>query len=274
MKLGIASTLPHTSPEEWAKQHLSWGLKAVVFPCHYQEDIHKIDAYKEACQAYGLQIAEVGCWCNPLAPDPAERKANLSRCIHQLELADYVQADCCVNISGAVGPIWDGAYPENLTKQTYEKVVVTTQFIVDAVSPKFTCYSLEPSAWMFPNSPENYLQIVRDVDRSGFGVHMDMINMISSPEKYCDNIAFTQQAFALLGPYIKSCHIKDVLLTNRLTMQLQEMPCGEGGFDLANYIREIDALTPDMTVIIEHLESVANYQKAVSYIKNLNVQKV
>ncbi|MDC7292327.1 MULTISPECIES: hypothetical protein [unclassified Butyrivibrio] len=30
----------------------------------------------------------------------------------QLRLADFVGARCCVNVAGAFGPIWDGAYKD------------------------------------------------------------------------------------------------------------------------------------------------------------------
>ena len=36
MNLGIAMTLPHSSPEEWARKHKEMGLSAVVFPLDYK----------------------------------------------------------------------------------------------------------------------------------------------------------------------------------------------------------------------------------------------
>ena len=242
----------------------------MVFPCNYKDDQAKIDSYAAACKVHGLQIAEVGSWgCNVLAEDATEKAKSISQCIHQLELAEYIHADCCVSCSGARGPVWDGPYPENFSPKTYEMVVETTQQIVDAVNPKYTAYSLEPMPWMYPNTPENYLQLIQDVNREGFGVHMDMINMICSPEKYFFNAEYTNTAFALLGKYIKSCHIKDVAMGSKLTTLLKEGPCGEGGFDLKNYIAQIDQISPDMTVIIEHLESYELYFKTIDYINSL-----
>lgn len=269
MKLGIAISLPHTTAEEWGRKNKQLGLSSVVFPCSYRDEISKIDAYVSACRDFDLRIAEVGSWCNVMVKDAAEREANIAKCIHQLELAEYIKADCCVNISGAMGDIWDGPYVENLTEATYEKVVSTTQKIIDAVNPQVTSYTLEPMPWMYPHTPENYLQLLQDVDRSGFGVHMDIVNMISDPVKYLYNAEFTKKAMELLGKYIKSCHIKDVLLQSQLTVQLKEVPCGEGGFDLKNYITLIDRISPDMPVIIEHLSRVEEYIKAVEYIKSL-----
>ena len=269
MKLGIAMNLSHDSPQQWAEKHRNAGLEAVVFPCSHSDPIHVIDDYVAASQACGLTIAEVGAWSNMMALDPEERNRNFEYCVHQLELAEYVGANCCVNISGAKGPVWDGGYPDNYSEETYWEIVESVQKLIDRVKPQRTCYSLEPMPWMHPDSPEDYLQMIRDIDRPAFGVHMDMVNMISSPQKYFRNREYTDLAFSLLGPYIKSCHMKDISLGTQLTVRLEEVPCGEGGFDLKNYLVQIDQLDKNMPVMIEHLNQEAAYFKAISYIRGL-----
>ena len=269
MRLGIAAALPHRTAEEWGRKNAEAGLKAVVFPCTSRDDQKKIDAYRDACLAFDLRIAEVGSWCNLLADDPVRRDQHLSYCIHQLELAEYLHADCCVNIAGSAGGVYNEPRQGNLTAQTYERVIGTIRQVIDSVNPKHTYYSLEPTASMFPYSPENYLQMLKDVGRDGFAVHLDIINMITSPEKYWNCADFTDHAFSLLGPFIKSCHIKDILFESRCALILKEVPCGEGGFDLKHYMKKIDELSPDMTVIIEHLDTTEQYLKSISYLQNL-----
>ena len=269
MKLGIAMPLSHTSPEEWAKKHREAGLSSVVFPLSSNAALADIDAYAKACRDFDLVIAEVGIWKNVLAPDVKEREENFAYAKHQLELAEYLGADCCVNITGAKGDIWDGGYKENYTQETYEEIIAGTQKLIDSVNPKNTCFALEPMSWMHPDSPEDYLQMVKDIDREAFGVHLDIVNMISSPQRYFANEAFTDHAIALLGDRIRSCHIKDVVLVHQLPVSLREVPCGEGGFNLKHYIERINALNPDMPVIIEHLDSDEAFLKAVAYLKGL-----
>ena len=92
MKLGIAAALQHTTPEEWARKHRELGLEAVVFPCDHTASIKTIDAYAASCKDYHLTIAEVGAWCNMMDPDSAQQAKNIAYNLHQLELADYVQA--------------------------------------------------------------------------------------------------------------------------------------------------------------------------------------
>lgn len=273
MKLGIAMNLSHKTPEEWAKRHKKEGLSSIVFPCSYLDDIKKIDTYVKACIDHDLTIAEVGSWQNLLAPNSKERKQNFEFCKNQLELAEYIGATCCVNISGAKGDIWDGGYKENYSPKTYSEIIETTQKLIDAVNPQKTFYTLEPMPWMHPDSPEDYLQIIKDINRKAFGVHLDIVNMISTPQKYLFNEHFTNDAINLLGAYIKSCHIKDVLLDTHLTVQLKEVPCGEGGFNLKNYIEQLDKLDINMPIIIEHLNIEEEYLKAIKYINSLKESK-
>ncbi len=269
MKLGIAMNIPHSTPEEWAKKHSEIGLEAVVFPCGHTEKVSVIDAYKAAADRYNITIAEVGAWCNPMYGEDSEE--NIDNCIKQLELAEYVGANCCVNIAGAMGEVWDGAYAENYSDKTYEKIIDVTQRIIDAVKPKNTFYTLEPMPYIYPDSPECYLKLIKDIDRKGFGVHMDIVNMLNSPKRYFENSSFTAHCFDLLGEHTKSCHIKDCKLENKLTLSITETECGNGGFDIARFIAEADKVSHDMPVIIEHLSEIEKYFEAIKYIRGLGL---
>lgn len=169
--------------------------------------------------------------------------------------------------------MWDGGYRDNYTDKTYAEIIETVQKLIDSINPKHTFYTLEPMPWMHPDSPEDYLKMIKDIDREAFAVHLDIVNMISDPKKYLFNEQFTNDAISLLGKHIKSCHIKDVLLDTHLTVQLKEVPCGQGGFNLKNYIEQIDKLNKNMPVIIEHLTAEEEYRKAIKYIKRLTEDK-
>lgn len=271
MRLGIAASFPHTSPEEWALRHREAGLGAVVFPLSADAPVSSIDAYAEAARTQDLVIAEVGSWCNPMDPDPVKRKENRLRCRRQLELAEYVGAACCVNISGAAGEVWDGSYAANYAPETRAEIVSFLRELLDQVKPVKTRYTLEPMPHMLPDSPENYLELLREVDRPGFGVHVDIVNMLVSPRVYYNNRKLVEDTFAMLGPHIRSCHIKDAILDHGLTVSIRETECGKGELDLVSYIREADRLNPDMPMIIEHLPDLTKYTAAIDYVKGLQV---
>ena len=270
MKLGIAMTLPHETAEEWAEKHRQFGCESIVFPCSSSDSDKRIEEYKKAAADYGLTIAEVGSWCNPMDNDKVKAKENIEYCKRQLEMAEHIGALCCVNIAGTNGgEIWDGGYRENFLESTYNRIVEITREIIDAVNPVRTRYTLEPMPYMVPYSPENYLRLIKDVNRKGFGVHLDIVNMINTPEKYFFNADFTGKCFDLLGKDIVSCHVKDVHFERGLTFMLKETACGQGEFDIKNYFDTAEKLNPDMPMIIEHLWDEESYRKAVAYVLSI-----
>ncbi len=267
MRLGTSSPLQHSSPQEWAANQVKLGCSTVVFPVQSSEPESKIIAYKEAANKAGLSIAEVGIWRNALAAGPTERKANMDYCVEQLRLADFIGARCAVNVAGAFGPVWDGGYKANFTDEAWKKTVSMVQEIIDRANVKNTFFSLEPMPWMIPTGPKEYAMLLEDVDRDRFAVHMDIINMISSSERYFHPEEFVDECAEILGDQIRSCHIKDVHLDNGYTLRLEECGPGDGEFPLRYYVTKMNEIDADMPVILEHLDSDEEYIGFMGYLK-------
>ena len=267
MRLGTSVPLAHESVREWAEQQVALGCRAVVFPVQSDEPIGKIDSYKNAAEGYGLQIAEVGIWRNALSADPDEEKANMDYCVEQLRLADYIGARCAVNVAGAFGPRWDGHYKENFSKQARRETIKMVQEIIDRANVKNTYFTLEPMPWMIPTSPKDYLQLIEEVDRDRFAVHMDIINMTNSAERYFYASEFIDECAELLGDRIRSCHIKDVHLKEEYTFQLEECAPGQGEYPLRYYASRMNQIDPDMPIILEHLSTDEEYFRYMDYLK-------
>lgn len=268
MRLGIATGLKHSSPEEWARQLKGHGVGSVLFPVNSNQQEKEILAYKAAAEREQLLIAEVGIWRNAISLDEQERNENMDWSIAQLKLADRVGARCCVNVAGAAGEKWDGAYRENFSQKTWERTVRMIQEVIDEAKPQNTFFTIEPMPWMVPSGPEEYLRLLEDVNRERFAVHMDIINMINTPDRYFNMEMFTKKSFDLLGPYIKSCHVKDISLLEQYTFQLRECACGEGEYPLEIYAQLASELDPDMPFIIEHLDSDEAYLESLAYVKH------
>ena len=267
MRLGTSSPLQHSSPEEWAANQIKLGCRTVVFPVQSNEPEKKIIAYKNAAEKAGLTIAEVGIWRNALAADPAERKANMDYCVEQLRLADFVNARCAVNVAGAFGPVWDGGYRANFTEEAWKKTVEMVREIIDRANVKNTYFTLEPMPWMIPTGPKEYLRLIEDVDRDRFAVHMDIINMINSADRYFHPEEFVDECAETLGSRIRSCHIKDVHLNEQFTLRLEECGPGAGEFPLRHYVTRMHEIDPDMPIILEHLHTDEEYVRYMGYLQ-------
>lgn len=267
MRLGTSSPLKHKSPQEWAKNQVKLGCATVNFPLNCNDEEKKIIAYKEAADKAGLTIAEVGIWRNALSGNAEEKQSNMDYCINQLRLADFLGARCAVNVAGAFGPRWDGGYKANFTDEAWKKTVAMVQEIIDIANVKNTYFTLEPMPWMIPTGPQEYIRLIEAVDRDRFAVHMDIINMTNSADRYFNAEEFIDECAEVLGKRIRSCHIKDVHLNERYTLQLEECGPGDGEFPLRHYVEKMNEIDPDMPVILEHLNSDDEYLKYLKYLK-------
>ena len=186
-----------------------------------------------------------------------------------MELSDYVGASCCVNISGSCSDIWDGPHKENLIAQTFDRIVAITQNIIDEVKPKYTCYSLEPMPWMYPDSTQTYLDLINNINCEDFCVHFDFVNVINSVEKYYNNDVVIKEWFEKLSPYAKSCHVKDIIIGNELTLHLNECRPGTGNMDFNTIIESAQKMDDDFCVMLEHMESKSDYAKSMVFLNSI-----
>ena len=253
------------TPEEWGKLLAASRFKAVTAPFSCRTPAAEIDAYCDVVRRHGAVIAEVGVWKNPFDPDPALAAENVAFAKGQLALADERDVPCCVNIVGTASPAgWDAADPGNFTQETYDRIIASIREIIDEVKPVRAFYCIEPMPWMIPDGPEVYLKLIRDVDRQQFAAHMDFVNMINCPRRYLGANDFIGECFRVLGPYIKSTHIKDSRMDlNRLTTVLEECSPGEGGLDFEAVLKIIDRYLPaDAPVLLEHMSTFEEYARA------------
>jgi sugar phosphate isomerase/epimerase len=256
-------------PDRWISALQREGYSAAYSPVAADAPDDIVRAYARAAQKTNIVIAEVGAWSNPLSHNEQERREAVAKCQQALALAHRIGARCCVNISGSRGEQWDGPHPENLTDETFDLIVESVRTIIDAVEPARTFYTLETMPWMYPDSAESYLRLMRAVDRRQFGVHFDPVNLICSPQRYFNSGAIISEFCAALGPHIRSCHAKDIALSGRLTVHLDEVRPGLGGLDYAAFLRELDRLDPNTPLMIEHLSSREEYALAAAHIRSV-----
>lgn len=268
-------------PEAYARDHVAFGYNAAYMPNIGIESGDEIASIVKAMAAADVVIAEAGAWKNLIAHDEAQRNGNLDYAIHQLALADEMGARACVAFHGTVGHAGDpwqlsdnydyGPHPDNQSEAGFERAVETARFVIDAVKPKRTKFSLEMVPWLVTDTAENYLKLLKAIDRPQFGAHIDAANLVISPRLYFNSGRMIREAFALLGPYVVSCHAKDIVLQGgpgTISFHLDEVPPGEGNLDYGAYVSEIKKLGRDVPLMLEHF-GVPEYRRGLAHIKSV-----
>lgn len=254
MRLGGPIFRKVNSFEEEVALHKRLGFGAAY--CNYIDDPSKREAYKQAFAEADIVLAEFGAYCiNILDTDPILRQKNIDEICRRLEYADEMGARCCVIHGGSVEKDgWGDANPLNISEKSFAETVAIVQDIIDCVKPKTTKLVMETESYLLPDSPEIYARLIEAIDRPGFAVHLDPVNIIASPRRFYNNAQFIKRCFAILGTWIVSCHAKDLNMPPKhATVKIDETFIGDGVLDYNTYLKEIDKLNPSPTLMIEHL---------------------
>lgn len=267
VRLGGPIFLKTADPRELAREHRRLGYSAAYCPDAKLDDTARIRDIENAFKAEGVIIAEVGAWVNMLDPDEEKRKANLKYVTERLALAEAAGARCCVDIAGSYNPkIWYGPHPRNFSREFFEATVENCRLIIDEVRPRRAKFAIEMMGWAAPDSADSYLELVRAVDRKAFGVHIDVCNGINSPARFYNNRAFIADCFEKLGPWIVSCHAKDLAWKVEMNVHFLEVVPGRGEMDYSEYLRQLSRLPSQPPLMLEHLSKPEEYDEGRQYI--------
>lgn len=268
VRLGAPVLESFNSPDEWVAMIRSKKYRTAYCPLKPGATSEEIKKYETAAKKSDIVISEVGVWINLVSEDEKVRADAIEKTIQGLYLADAIGANCCVNVSGSKNPDhWAGPHKDNLTEDTFDEIVETSRKIIDEVQPRRTFFALEPMPWAYPDSADNYLRLLKAIDRKQFGVHLDPMNLIVSPQLFYQSGVLIRECFKKLGPHIRSCHGKDIVIREDIyTPQLTECRPGLGSMDYATFLQELSKLK-DIPLMLEHLKTTEEYDLAATYIR-------
>lgn len=271
MRLGGPIFVKSADPAAQAQAHLDLGYRAAYAPNDLTvKDRERVDAIVKEFGKRDVVIAEVGAWKNMLDPDAEKRRANLTYVTERLALAEAMGARNCVDIAGSFNPtVWFGQDPKNLSDAFFDATVENCRKVIDGVKPARAKFTIEMMPWSLPSTPAEYVKLIRAVDRKAFGVHLDVCNTMSSPERLYKNAEVISECFRTLGQWIVSCHAKDLQWGPGYQVNIQEVIPGTGLIDYKTYLRKLSQLPMDAPLMLEHLHSEEEYTKGRQYIQGV-----
>ena len=273
MRLGGPTFVQTDDPRELARAHRQLGYRAAYCPRLALDDTDRIRRTREAFAAEDVRIAEVGAWKNLIHPDPELAAQNRAFVAERLALADEIGAACCVDVIGSRHPcpdVWYGPHADDFTEDTFHYGVEVVRQLIDAVKPKRTKFALEMSPFGFPDTPENCLRFLKAVDRPGFAMHLDVVNLVTCPRVYYATDQLVDRCVKLLGQWIVSCHGKDIAIRAPApAVQFDEVRPGLGGLDWRAYLRGLATLSPDLPLMLEHLPDEQEFALARQHVQAL-----
>lgn len=260
-------------PEIVARWHRERSYGAAYCPNIPLNDAARIRATAAAFEKERVVLAEVGRWVNLMDADPEKRAANLKQVTEGLALAEAIGARCCVDIAGSFSTEeWYGPHPDNLSRTFFDAAVENARKIIDAVKPTRAKFCYEMMGWALPDSAESNLELLRAVDRRAFAVHLDPCNLVNSPRRFYGNAALIEECFDKLGPWIVSCHAKDLRWNVEMNVHFVEVRPGTGAIDYQTFLPRLSQLPQQPPLMLEHLPNAEEYDLARKHLLELGGQ--
>ena len=270
LRLGGPVFVKSDDPAVLAGAHRDLGYRAAYAPEVKLTDQHRIQSIVKEFAARDVMIAEVGAWVNMMDPDDVKRHKNMAYVQERLALADELGARCCVDIAGSYDPkVWYGPNPKNMSMEFISATVENCRAVIDAVKPTRAKFSIEMMPFNFPSGPDDYIKLVKAVNRQAFGVHLDVCNVMNSPGRMYHNGDVIHECFSKLGRWILSCHAKDLKWEEYVQVCLREVIPGQGSIDYRAYLECLAALPQDTPLMLEHLKTAEEYAEGRRYIQTV-----
>ncbi len=263
-------------PVALARAHKKKGFTAAYAPKVDLKDGAKINAIREAFRKEDIMIAEVGFWDNLVDLDPASRQANRQSMVESLALAEELGARCAIDIFGSYchGNGNSSHTAKNFSAEAFDEAVEMARYFIDTVKPKTAFFVFEIFPFSVVDSPTEIARLLKAVDRSQFGVHLDLVNLINSPRAYWSSGEIMRECVRLFGDRIVAAHAKDIKLKEpAISVILDEVTAGEGGLDVAAFVRELHGLPREVPLLMEHLATEKEYDVAAAYYRKVAAQE-
>jgi sugar phosphate isomerase/epimerase len=93
--------------------------------------------------------------------------------------------------------------------------------------------------------------------------------VINSPSRFYQNSEVIRECFQKLGPWIVSCHAKDLAWIDELNVHFLEVIPGRGQIDYKAYLRSLAELPHEAPLMLEHLKTAEEYDEGKQYIQRV-----
>jgi sugar phosphate isomerase/epimerase len=308
MRLGATSPLipfsfrPETVDElEASVEELDLhGLSSIAAPSR------TIEMSDDECAEFGeraaeldIVISEVHFLYNVLSLDEETREKAIQDARTLLRKADLMRARCLLGLPGSLRPpsrdrddsglresSWKnprigefGMCAENYTETWRSGMREAILRILDGIELTSTTYDLEPEKHCSFYQPEDCAEFIDYVGHPGFGIHLDMMNMVSQLSLY-KTTDLINRTFELLGDHMHSAHLKDIRWGPEagggfvrtadgswpihVFVKMDECLIGDGELDYRTFLGHLAKMDPDFPCIVEHLFAKEEYVESIS----------
>lgn len=197
---------------------------------------------RSSFESAGVRISVLGCYINPVHPDPAAREAGLRRFEAHLRAARLFGCRIVGTETGPADPAGEKTFPRLM--KSIERLVTVAEASgavvgVEPVADTHALCSIERTATLLHALPSQAL-----------GVIFDPVNLVPAAGLAMSQEAFFKEAFNAFGSRIMAVHAKDFRMESG--RKSAPLPAGSGEMDYPSFFSMLKRLGHRPDILLEN----------------------
>lgn len=214
----------------------------------------------------GIRIGVLGCYINPVHPDPAARRSEIERFKEHIRFARWLGVPTVATETGDLTLHTDVAEGWRILRESVEE-------LAEEAERWGVVVGLEPVSTHTLSTPEKMRRILDEVPSSALGVVFDPCNLVDKHQLEQQD-AVVEESFRLFGDRIVLVHIKDIAITEPGKgwggADWDYVPAGEGIFHVQAFFAKLREYKPYVDISLEALKP-HQIDSGIRAVKALNV---
>ena len=195
----------------------------------------------------GIRIGVLGCYINPIHPDPAVRRVEIDRFKEYLRFARQFGAPMVATETGSL-TTWIQQEPHRYIEKGWETLHATVQELAEEADKWGVSIGLEGVSSHTLSTPDLMRRILDEVPTSTLGVVFDPCNLIGDDVHLQDEIV--DRSFELFGDRIILVHLKDIYYKDN---RVSHGTPGGGIFHTKEFLDKLHKYKPLIDISLEDL---------------------
>ncbi|TXK70073.1 sugar phosphate isomerase/epimerase [Paenibacillus sp. N3.4] len=213
----------------------------------------------------GIRIGVLGCYINPIHPDPQVRRHEINRFKEHLRYArDFGTSIVATETADLTTYLTQDS--ERYEAIGWELLKQTVEELVEEAERWGVFIGLEPVFTHTLSSTEKMCRILEEIPSSNLGVVFDPVNLLPpAAVEVASQNAFLDDAFTAFGDRIILAHLKDVIVRND---KLEAVASGKGIFQTKSFLEKLHHYKPGIDISLEQLAD-DTIEEALQYVRTL-----
>ncbi len=200
----------------------------------------------QAFHRHGVQIAVLGCYINPIHPDPVTRRSLIGFFKEHLRYARDFGNGLVALETGSLNADYS-PHPDNQSEEAFREMLGTFEELVAEAEKFGVIVGVEGVATHTISTPARMRRLLDAIPSNNLQVVFDPVNLLSF-ENHREQARVVQESFEQFGDRIAIVHAKDFIVEGNA---LRTVRAGQGDFNYRPVIQWLEANKPGVSILLE-----------------------